>query len=59
MNRDYYNDIRYYLNMFNCIIRRKKLSQGDIEHLILLLEEIQIILNYYIEDFFDDEYFNF
>ncbi len=59
MNIDYYNDIRYYLNIFNRIIRRKKLNQGDIEQLILLLEEIQILLNYYIEDFFDDEYFDF
>lgn len=58
MNIDYYRDIRFYLDMFNNILRRKRLNQGDIEHLILLLEEVKTLLNYYIEDFCDDEYFS-
>lgn len=59
MNVDYYRDIRFYLDIFNNILRKKRLNQGDIEHLILLLEEVKTLLNYYIEDFCDDEYFNF
>lgn len=53
MNIDFYNEIRYNLNIFNYILRKKKLEPSDIEQLIIILHEILNLLDFYLYDFLD------
>lgn len=53
MNQDFYNEIRYNLNIFNYILRKKKLQSSDIEQLILILNEVLNLLDFYLYDFLD------
>jgi len=53
MNQDFYNEIRYNLNIFNYILRKKNLKSSDIEQLILILNEVLNLLDFYLYDFLD------
>lgn len=44
MNIDFYNEIRYELNKFNYLIRKKNLKKSDIQDLIIIINNIQELI---------------
>lgn len=53
MNIDFLNEIRYNLKIFYYILKKKKLNESDLQQLILLINEVKDLLEFYLYDYLD------
>lgn len=53
MNIDVLNEIRYNLKIFSYILRKKKINEYDLQELIVLIDNIKGLLEFYLYDYLD------
>lgn len=53
MQIDFYNEIKYELENFYPILKKKKVTKADTEQMIMIMGHIIEILEYYLYDYLD------